>query len=133
MNGYTCSICATFHPFSLYIKTHIHETLRHTCRVCGSVHSLRDYDIRLITAGNVERPLRSLCSGQPDKGMNQLSMWYGAEVIPPTPGQYECKFRGVSGYIRLQWTGQGWRWYMGASTIVVEVTQLEAWRAYVVV
>lgn len=129
MNGYTCTTCNIFHPFSTYIKAHIHETLRHTCRVCGAVHSLRDYDIRVIIPGKVGSPVVSLCSEQPIEGMKQLSMWYGAEVIPPQPGFYECRFKHVIGFVRLRWTGQQWAWGVHP----VEVERLEAWRAQVIV
>jgi hypothetical protein len=45
--GYNCTLCARFHPFSVYVLAHRFEHFTHRCE-CGAQHDIYDGEASLI-------------------------------------------------------------------------------------
>ena len=46
-SGYTCALCARFHPYTMYVHAHRFEHLRTRCE-CGAVYDIYDREATLI-------------------------------------------------------------------------------------
>lgn len=135
MTGYNCTQCNTHHPFSLYIKSHLREDLRHICTVCGAVHSLRDGDVTRVTPRHLDgRTMPHTSMDQRPDQLCQLSIWYGVEVTPPHAGEYDVRLRGYNDHFLLWWDEAQWlaRAPGGPWIHPVDRAGVAAWRGLVV-